>query len=172
MSDPVPTDERPGVGRPTKYRPDMADQAEKLCKLGATDAELAEFFEVHEDTVNEWKRVHPEFSESIKRGKTLADAEVADRLYQRALGYSHAAEKVFCSEGVVTRADTIAHYPPDTTAAIFWLKNRQSAKWRDKATTEHAGEVKVVIAYDEGDPPFASAPSPGPDASPGVDRPV
>ena len=52
------------------------------------------------------------------------------------MGYSHENEKIFCHQGAVTRVSTIEHYPPDTTAAIFWLKNRQTAHWRDKKEVE------------------------------------
>ena len=127
------------AGRPTKYNEAYNAQAEKLCKLGATDKELADFFEVAESTINEWKLAHPEFSESIKKGKTLADAEVADRLYQRAMGYSHEAVKIFPNgekdeDGnkqplIVPYTE---HYPPDSVAAIFWLKNRKPERWREK----------------------------------------
>ncbi len=82
------------MGRPTSYRPEYAEQALKLCRLGATDKELADFFEVAESTVNLWKIEHPEFSESLKAGKAQADAEVADKLFKRATGYSHSAVKI------------------------------------------------------------------------------
>lgn len=130
-------------GRPTDYRDEYCEQVEKLCKLGATDEEIADFFEVHVDTIYEWKSVHPEFSESIKRGKTLADANVADRLYKRATGYSHDAVKIYPVGGgkddkgneKPLMVPYTEHYPPDTAAAIFWLKNRQKKKWRDKVET-------------------------------------
>ena len=61
-------DRHPG-GRPTKYRDELPAQAKKLCRLGATDAEMAEFFEVSESTINEWKLAYDEFSESIKKGQ-------------------------------------------------------------------------------------------------------
>lgn len=133
-------------GAPTKYKAAYNVQAEKLCKLGATDAELADFFDVVESTINLWKLEHPKFSESIKRGKLLADANIANSLYQRAYGYSHEAVKIFPAGGVAldeegnkVSAPLIVpykeHYPPDTTAAIFWLKNRQPKKWRDKIET-------------------------------------
>jgi hypothetical protein len=80
--------------------------------------------------VNSWKGSHPEFLEFLKNGKQVADANVAQALYHRALGYSHHEEKLFQYEGDVIRADTIRHYPPDTGAAFIWLKNR--AGWRDK----------------------------------------
>lgn len=126
------------AGRPTDYKPEYAPQAEKLCKLGATDKELADFFEVVESTLNAWKLDHVEFSESIKAGKDLADANVADRLYQRAMGFEHDSEEIkVVSDGQgagssIERVPTRKIYPPDTAAAIFWLKNRQKAKWRDK----------------------------------------
>jgi len=122
---------KPG-GAPSKYRPEMAEQAAKLCRLGATDKDLADFFEVSELTINRWKKAHPEFCKSLKSGKILADAEVADRLYRRALGYSHDAVKLFNYEGQIVQGEYVQHYPPDTTACIFWLKNRRPDQWRDK----------------------------------------
>ena len=77
------------MGRPSLYKEEYNDQAYKLCLLGATDKELADFFDVVEDTINKWKKRYENFSVSIKRGKTIADSNVADKLYQRALGYSH-----------------------------------------------------------------------------------
>lgn len=127
-------------GRPTKYKDEFAEQARKLCLLGATDAELADFFEVDESTINNWKIEHIEFLESIKKGKGIADANVADRLYQRALGYEHEEVKLFQYQGDVIREEVIKHYPPDTTSAIFWLKNRQKDKWRDMKQSELTGK--------------------------------
>lgn len=121
------------VGRPTKYDEDKyPKQAYKLCLLGATDAELADFFEVHEDTINEWKIVYPEFSVSIKKGKDQADAEVAHKLFKRATGYEHDDVDIKMYEGQIIETQLVKHYPPDTAAAIFWLKNRQKKKWTDK----------------------------------------
>jgi phage FluMu gp28-like protein len=124
------------VARPTKYKPEYAEQTLKLCRLGATDKELADFFQVNEDTINEWKKVHVEFSESIKGGKAQADAEVADKLFKRATGYEHKAVKISASpDGREHVTEYDERYPPDTTAAIFWLKNRRPDLWRDK--TDH-----------------------------------
>lgn len=128
------------VGRPSRYRAEYAEQARKLCLLGATDKELADFFGVNEATINRWKHDHTEFCESITRGKTLADAEVADRLYQRALGYSHPAVKIMQHEGVELVVPYTEHYPPDTPAASLWLRNRQPAKWRDRTQHEITGK--------------------------------
>lgn len=120
-------------GRKSEYRIEYADQALKLCLLGATDKELSEFFSVSEQTLNKLKKDYPEFLESLKKGKNIADANVASRLYNRAIGYNCKATKFATSNGKITDSkEFIEHYPPDTTAAIFWLKNRQPEKWRDK----------------------------------------
>ena len=126
-------DEKKKRGRKSEYQKEYADQALKLCLLGAIDKELAEFFSVSVQTLNKWKKDYPEFLESLKKGKNIADANVASRLYNRAIGYSCKATKFATSEGKITDSkEYIEHYPPDTTAAIFWLKNRQPEKWRDK----------------------------------------
>lgn len=127
-------------GRPSRYRAEFAEQARKLCLLGATDAEMADFFGVNEATVNRWKSDHKDFRESITRGKQMADAEVAEKLYQRALGYSHAAVKIMSVANRVVREEYVEHYPPDTQAASLWLRNRQPKKWRDKQEHELTGK--------------------------------
>ena len=125
-------------GRKSEYREEYAEQALKLCLLGATDKEIAEFFSVSEQTLNSWKKKFPQFLESLKKGKAVADANVASRLYSRAIGYDARATKFATNEGKITdKVEYIEHSPPDTTAAIFWLKNRQPAKWRDKKEVEN-----------------------------------
>lgn len=130
--------------RPSAYKPEYAEQAYKLCLLGATDKKLGDFFNVSEQTVNAWKLAHADFLESITRGKEGADAEIAEALFHRAKGYSHAEDDIrtvaaggnMGSEIVIT--PTIKHYPPDTQAASLWLRNRQPKLWRDKVEVEHA----------------------------------
>ena len=129
------------MGRPSSYKSEYDEQALKLCRLGATDVELADFFDVAESTLNLWKKAHPTFSESLKSGKMLADAEVANKLYQRAIGYEHPEQKVFNNQGEILTHDTVKHYAPDPTAAIFWLKNRQGAKWADRQHIENKTAV-------------------------------
>jgi len=127
------------TGRPTLYREEFCEQARKLCLLGATDRELADFFGVVEDTIYEWKSRHAEFSESITRGKIRADAEVVDKLYHRALGYDHPAVKIFLPAGAIEPVCVpyTQHYPPDTQAASLWLRNRQGNRWRDRHEVDH-----------------------------------
>lgn len=133
------------MGRPSSYRPEYAEQALKLCRLGATDKELADFFCVNVDTIHEWKKVHPEFSDSLKAGKGLADAEVADKLFKRATGYEHSAVKISATpDGREHITEYTEKYPPDTTAAIFWLKNRRPDLWRDKTEQKLTGDITVT----------------------------
>src|SRR5690606_21525869 len=83
------------VGRPSLYRPEYAEQARKLCLLGATDKQLADFFNVTEQTINGWKIDFPEFFESLRAGKMKADAEVASKLYDRAIGAEWVEQQAF-----------------------------------------------------------------------------
>lgn len=147
-------------GRPTDYKPEYCDQATKLCKLGATDAELAEFFDVCEATINNWKVAHPEFLESIKKGKTIADMQVAEKLYDRACGAVTVHQQAFKLKDTVYEngrkvseterieiVDLASESPPDTTAGIFWLKNRKADVWRDKQEHEVTGKNGQPIAH-------------------------
>jgi hypothetical protein len=124
-------------GRPSKFREEFVEQAYKLCLLGASDAQMADFFGINEDTLNQWKHRYPAFRESFRRGKDLADAEIALSLYHRAKGYEHPDVHVSSYEGEVTLTPLVKRYPPDTQAASLWLRNRQSRKWRDRI--EHTG---------------------------------
>lgn len=140
-----------GAGRPTDYREAYNEQARKLCLLGYTDKELAEFFSVSEQTLNAWKTAHPEFLESLRAGKEVADAEIAASLYQRALGYEHPEDDIrTVSDGGGTSSivitPTIKRYPPDTKAAQIWLTNRQRHKWRDKQEVEHTVAPESPLA--------------------------
>lgn len=125
-------------GRPSVYCEEYAAQAVKLCALGATDQEIADFFEIDVRTVYRWKHDHPDFCQSLKAGKEVADERVERSLYQRAIGYEQEEVKIFMPGGadIPVYAPFRAKIAPDVTAAIFWLKNRRSGEWRDK-TEQH-----------------------------------
>ena len=154
---PKPTPEPATKGRPSSFKPEYTEQAVKLCRLGATDKEVADFFEVSEQTLNAWKKAHPAFLESLKRGKRVADAEVASKLFSRATGYEHPEDDIKAIAGEIVITPTIKHYPPDTTAAIFWLKNRRPDLWRDKVEQSHTGPdggpIRARIAIEHVKPP-------------------
>ncbi len=106
MTDTGKTEKHAG-GRPTAYSEDFAKQAEKLCSLGATTEELADFFQVSLKTIYNWRNTHEGFLHALKVGKAPADDRIETALYQKALA-------------------------GDTTAMIFWLKNRKRAEWKDR----------------------------------------
>lgn len=131
------------AGRPTDYKAEYAEQARKLCQLGATDQEIADFFEVNVRTVYRWKANHDEFCQALKAGKEVADERVERSLFQKATGYEQDAVKIFMPAGATepVYAEYREKLAPDTTACIFWLKNRRPDLWRDKTQQEHSGEV-------------------------------
>ena len=130
---------RPGAGRPVgsdTYKPEYAAQAEKACQAGFTDQELADLFGVSVSTINNWKTWHLDFLASQRAGKTEADDRVERALYHRAVGYSHEVEKPMVVDKDVRIVTYTERMPPDTTACIFWLKNRNPEEWRDKVVQE------------------------------------
>jgi len=145
------------AGRPTPYKKEYAEQVYKFCLLGATDVQLSDFFGVCEKTINNWKKSHPEFLQSIKNGKERADAEIAQALYHRAKGYQHPEDKIFNDSGVPLIVPTIKHYPPDTGAAFIWLKNR--AGWKDKQNIELSGSIDLKKALDQAEQDMGVIPS-------------
>jgi hypothetical protein len=130
------------AGRPTKYRPEYDELAKNYCLLGAVNSDLASFFDVSLSTIEEWIRGVPSFATAIKGGRVLADAEVASKLYSRAVGYSYIETQVHRCGDKLVEVPVKKHLPPDVTAAFFWLKNRRPDKWRDRVEP-------VVTAPDE-----------------------
>ncbi len=123
-------------GQPTKYHKEYDKQVYKLCLLNATDKQIADYFDVTETTINNWKINHKSFFESIKDGKIRADTEAAESLHSRAVGCSVPEDRVFHNPSAKRKKDRIIivkgrkHFPPDTAAAFIWLKNRQG--WTDR----------------------------------------
>jgi hypothetical protein len=140
-------------GRPSKFNPDMIRQVELLCRKGFTDAELAEFFQVNQQTIDNWKVKHPSFFGSLKAGKDANDDKVESSLLKRAMGFTRTVERLH--EGCPVAC--MEEVPPDTTAGIFWLKNRRPAQWRDRQEHELSGPggqpITPVINLTIGAPP-------------------
>ena len=132
------------AGRESSYVDRYAEQAYRLCLLGMTNEELADFFQVATSTIHVWIDRFPEFSDAIKRGKEEADSHVAEKLWRRATGYEHEAVKIFQYEGTPVIVPYTEHYPPDTQAASLWLRNRQPDKWRDRREVTGAGGKDLI----------------------------
>lgn len=126
------------MARPSKFKDIFVSQAEKLCKLGATDIEVADFFEVDVRTIYRWKTENDAFCQALKAGKAESDDRVERSLFARATGYEHDEVDIRVVGGEIVQTPIRKYYPPDTTACIFWLKNRKTEEWRDKV--EHAGD--------------------------------
>ena len=158
------------IGRPTKFKPEFVEQAAKLCNLGATDADLADFFDVSVRTIERWRSENEAFCRAIKTAKDIADDRVERSLYQRAIGYQTDAVKIFQYEGSEVIVPYRENVQADVTAQIFWLKNRRPEKWRDvknvdgnhrhhhsaepvSPLAEHLAEVLGVRAEDEAEKP-------------------
>lgn len=132
------------AGRPSEMMfvpKKLCEQATKLLLLGLNDERTADLMGISANTFYRWQKEHPEFREAVLAGKEKADAEVAHGLYHRAIGYSHPEEKIFYDSkaGEIVRAETTKHYPPDTGAAVMWLKNRQRDHWKDIKASELSG---------------------------------
>jgi len=134
-------------GRPETYDPDWHPRkAEELSRLGATMEQIASVFDVHVRTVWQWSNQHPEFNQSVKMGAGPADDAVERSLYQRAMGYETretenlyemtevqdpVSGEVRVFRKLVGVKEKVKSVAPDTTAQIFWLKNRRPAEWRE-----------------------------------------
>jgi hypothetical protein len=132
-------------GKPTLFTPEYTEQVEKLCRLGSTDKDLASFFNVSINTIDNWKKRHPDFFVALVRGKQEADSNVAEALYRSAIGFDYYEDhpvklkrelrddkgKVIGTEEYVELIPMKKYSKPDTTAQIFHLKNRRPDLWRD-----------------------------------------
>lgn len=127
-------------GRPTKFRDEFVEQAEKLCRLGATDMEIADFLKIDVRTLYRWKSENERFCQALKTGKELADERVERSLFARANGYEHDEVDIRVVNGEIVQTPIRKYYPPDTTAGIFWLKNRRPQQWREMKAVELTGE--------------------------------
>ncbi|AEI37725.1 MAG: helix-turn-helix domain-containing protein [Zymomonas mobilis subsp. pomaceae] len=124
----------------SSFKSDYVPQARKLAKLGATNRELAEFFDVSIRTIGRWILNHPEFARAVRVGKAVADDRVEASLYKRAVGYSYDCQKVMMVAGKPEIVEFVEHLPPDINACNFWLRNRRPKQWNDKQKTEVTGQ--------------------------------
>jgi hypothetical protein len=133
-------------------------QVEAWCRDGLIDEQIAHNLGISIDTFYTYKKEHSEFSEALKRGKEIIDIEVENALYKKATGFTVKVKKAFKVKHVkydngkrlsedeeVVLAEEEVYISPDTTAQIFWLKNRKPADWRDKQDIEMSGNMNIKI---------------------------
>lgn len=110
---------------------------------GLADEQIYNNLGISKDSFYKYKKQYSDFSDSLKRGKEIVDYEVENALLKRALGYEY--DEITYENGEEVKRVT-KQVAPDTTAQIFWLKNRKADKWRDKKDVEHSGEINNPYA--------------------------
>ena len=111
---------------------------------GLTDKQIAENMGVAERTFTDWKKKFSAISAVLKKGKEVIDRQVENALLKRALGYEYVeTTKELTDLGLTVTKQVTKQVSPDTTAQIFWLKNRKPKEWRDKKETEVTGNLNV-----------------------------
>ncbi|MCU5095034.1 hypothetical protein [Bacillus wiedmannii] len=118
---------------------------------GLVDEQIAKNIGISRATLSNWKNKHPLITRALAKGKEVVDREVENALLKKALGYTYeevitmrqeVEEDVFQDVEVKRIKKQV---PPDTTAIIFWLKNRKQDTWRDRKEFDHSGEMKQTI---------------------------
>ena len=125
------------------------DWAWSLAALGATNDDIADAMGISKRTIIRWCKDHESFARALAEGKGASDAKVIRSLYQRATGYDYQEEKTIVEYDKDGNPKPVKverlkrHAPPDTTAQIYWLKNRQRDKWKDKYDDTYAAASEV-----------------------------
>lgn len=136
--------------------PDGLLKLEAWARDGLTDEQIAHNMGITRKTIGEWKNQYSCIRDALKKGKEVVDIEVENALHKRALGYTAKVKKTFKVrisefdkitgkkireyEELQTGIDEV-HIPADTTAQIFWLKNRKPDKWRDKPLVTQGEDI-------------------------------
>lgn len=133
-------------------KPEGLLKIEGWARDGLTKEQIAKNMGISRDTLNEWEKKYSDISDTLKKGKEIADIRVENALYERALGGTHEVKKTFklketyydelgrkCEKEKLETATDEVYIPGDTTAQIFWLKNRLPDKWREKQSVEVSG---------------------------------
>ncbi len=123
---------------------------------GLTDEQIAHNMGISRETLSQWRKKYSDISDTLKRGKEVVDREVENALLQKALGFKETVRKAIKCKEVkydngkrvsekehIEYAEEEVYVPPDTTAQIFWLKNRRPDKWKDKQDVQVSGTLKA-----------------------------
>ena len=108
---------------------------------GLTNEQIANNIGINVKTLYDWKNKKSDICNALKKGKEVVDIEVENALLKKALGYTIMLRKQkVTKDGDVIDIEEEVHIPPDTTAQIFWLKNRKPKNWKDKQNSENASD--------------------------------
>lgn len=136
-------------GRPSKYFSNVEPKLlliEAWCRDGLTEAQICANLDVNTTSWCEYKKQYPELLNALKNGKEVIDTMVENALLKAALGYEY--EEVKESADGFERSTKVAH--PNTTALIFWLKNRKPQQWRDKQEIGLEGDLNIKVSLPKG----------------------
>lgn len=111
---------------------------------GLTNEQIAHNMGVHRATLNKWQKQADDIDNALKRGKEVSDREVENALFKNAVGF-HYTEEQLTDTGEIVQVSK--YHKPNTTAQIFWLKNRKPSVWRDKQNIEHGGSIENNINH-------------------------
>jgi hypothetical protein len=127
------------------YLPSHSKDVYRLCLLGASQSQIAEFFDVGPQIIDKWAKLHPAFGSALRRGRMEADAKVAYSMFKRATGQVRLRKKKFAThEGVITdEKDYIEELAPDVSAAKFWLERRMPEQWKGSQDVNLQGDLSV-----------------------------
>ena len=124
------------MGAPTKFNDAQLKVIAMMCKLGATDQNLADALEVSIATINAWKHSFPDFLDTLKENKQIANSLVEQALFKRAMGSTVKEDKVFNNQGEIVVHEGVKEYPPDVAACVVWLSNRDPKRWHKDGQSE------------------------------------
>lgn len=129
--------------------PEGLIRLEGWARDGLTDEQIAKNMGISTATLYNWKRNHFEILEALKKGKEVIDREVENALLKKALGYmvEEVTEEMSANGKVIIRKKRVRCIPPDTTALIFWLKNRKPEQWRDKPPVIEVNDNDMVMEF-------------------------
>ncbi|NLK53209.1 MAG: helix-turn-helix domain-containing protein [Syntrophomonadaceae bacterium] len=139
---------------PGKYHDWITEEGllkiEGWARDGLTDEQISHNIGIHPSTLYEWQKKYPDISESLKRGKEVIDRQVENALLKRALGYEYEEVKQIIEKDEKGKdrkriEKTVKQVAPDTTAQMFWLKNRKPDEWRDRQNIEHSGNINTGL---------------------------
>lgn len=143
-------------GRRGKYAEWLTEEGllklEGWARDGLTNEQIAKNIGVNPDTLYTWMKKFSEISEALKKGKEVIDRQVENALLKRALGYKYdeitreiGVDQDTGEERLIVTKVVTKEVQPDTTAQIFWLKNRKPNDWRDKQQVEHSGGMANTV---------------------------